>query len=280
MTVSGDNLRFDDPFLWYEFKNYLMRDARYVLSPKMKKFLDGVVDGAKRRVKEFPKDACFYRARLGHQEQKTIREQVHPLRPYEGLDIGIPPIEKRSAGRSNPLGIGYLYLATDKETAIAEVRPYKGGLVSVACFQANEMLNLVDFSSLGLKVYFLSAVGAFILQHMGAQDPAILEKILWGQMNFDFAKPISRDEIGLEYVPTQVIVEYLKESGFNGIVYNSSLTWTDGDNVVLFDDKLVQQKTGGSELVEIVQIQLEIKEYEWDKKKLIKQVLEEMHTNK
>ena len=47
-------------------------------------------------------------------------------------------------GRANPVGIPYWYGATDPETAVAEVRPWKGAILTVAMLQATRDLHFVD----------------------------------------------------------------------------------------------------------------------------------------
>ena len=56
----------------------------------------------------------YWRARINAMNQKDA---------YESSDIKAPPRGTASSGRINPAGISYLYLASDKTTAISEVRP-------------------------------------------------------------------------------------------------------------------------------------------------------------
>lgn len=51
---------------------------------------------------------------------------------YQGVDIADPPATKASAGRANRKGQVVLYCADQEETAIAEVRPARGNVVSLA----------------------------------------------------------------------------------------------------------------------------------------------------
>lgn len=70
-------------------------------------------------------ETCYFRARVN----KIDEIDVKPL-----SDMGAPPREATRPGRLNPTGIPYLYLSSDKETAIAEVRPWMGANVTVASF--------------------------------------------------------------------------------------------------------------------------------------------------
>jgi hypothetical protein len=50
----------------------------------------------------------------------------------------------------------------------------------------------------------------------------------------EISKPITPREAELEYLPSQYLCEFMKSLGYEGIVYNSSLS--DGDNYALFID--------------------------------------------
>ena len=69
--------------------------------------------------KFYSTERCFYRARV--HESKLLIDQMRA-----------PPSITVTAGRANPIGISYLYLAENEKTCIAEVRPSNGSLVSVA----------------------------------------------------------------------------------------------------------------------------------------------------
>ena len=57
-----------------------------------------------------------------------------------------PPLELAREGRANPRGIPVLYLSTRGKTAMSEVRPWLGSLVSCAHFTTTRDLKIVDFS--------------------------------------------------------------------------------------------------------------------------------------
>jgi hypothetical protein len=49
-----------------------------------------------------------------------------------------------------------------------------------------------------------------------------------------FAKPVARDESNSDYIPTQILGEFFKSHGYDGVRYKSLLD-PDGLNVALFD---------------------------------------------
>ncbi|MBZ5608955.1 MAG: RES family NAD+ phosphorylase [Acidobacteriia bacterium] len=89
-----------------------------------------------------PAGSLFYRARIGIAKTYTRCHEDNELetihQPYLGDQIGAPPPLLATAGRLNRVGVSYLYLATDKLTAAAEVRPHPGHRLSIVGFFVKE----------------------------------------------------------------------------------------------------------------------------------------------
>jgi hypothetical protein len=129
----------------------------------------------------------------------------------------IPKINAKHANRMSPVGIPMFYGALDINTALLEIRPCDTDYIHIAKFRPSRALFVVNFSSI-------------------PYIPSIYEnnKFSREEIRFlhDFVKhismPISSDANELEYIPTQVITEYLryffKYEGKNidGIIYKSS----------------------------------------------------------
>jgi len=130
----------------------------------------------------------------------------------------------QSEGRANPRGIPYLYLATTRETALAEVRPWVGSRVSIAQFKINRNLNLIDCSRRHAGFAFLALIG---------DKNSSREDGIWASIDEAFATPVSREDEAGEYIPTQILAEMFNQAGFDGILYKSLLA-EDGLNVALF----------------------------------------------
>ena len=58
-----------------------------------------------------------------------------------------PDPDKVSDGRANPRGIACLYVCTDYQTAILEIRPLIGSYVTIANMEINRNLEIVDCTS-------------------------------------------------------------------------------------------------------------------------------------
>jgi RES domain-containing protein len=62
--------------------------------------------------------------------------------------MGAPPSKKARAGRMNPAGISYLYLAFEQETALAEVIGSPPCTAIIAQFQTLHELRILDLTKL------------------------------------------------------------------------------------------------------------------------------------
>jgi len=158
----------------------------------------------------------IYRAR--------INKRGHHFRITE---MGRPPNDRTPNGRANPLGISYLYAASDTLTAISEVQPYKGELVTVAKIQINTPKVIADLrdpkrtiSPFGLEEESL--------EYLYSEIPYLVT------LGEELSKPIIPKEADLEYLPSQYLCEFIKSIGFAGVLYKSSLG--EGFNLALFDD--------------------------------------------
>jgi len=133
-----------------------------------------------------------------------------------------PSPSKVKNGRANPAGIAFWYGATDAETAVAEMRPWKGAIVSVAELQATRNLLLVDCGNTQRMVAPSTTVGE-----------SRQERFVWNSIGEAFTRPVDPERIDIEYVPTQMLADAFKTSGFDGIRYKSHLG--DGSNVGVFE---------------------------------------------
>ena len=136
------------------------------------------------------------------------------------------PLQDRAAeGRANSKGIPVLYLSTHRKTAMSEVRPWLGSLVSCAHFKTTRALKIVDFS-----VYHHSRSTLYLSE----PDPSKREEAVWTQIDRAFSEPTTPADNAADYVPTQVIAELFKNEGLDGIAYKSAFG-KKGYNIVLFD---------------------------------------------
>jgi hypothetical protein len=164
-----------------------------------------------------PSGAIYYRARLFELGQDTV---------FPKYDMGAPPKGVVEAGRINPEGISYLYLADTPETAIAEVRPWKGAQVAVGKFRVTRDLDVVNL--FGEKRTFSISKGMVDFKSSIASS---IKNYFISSMYFS-APAHNKDK--LAYLPSQYISEMFKNNGFAGLEYNSVMH-EEGRNIVIFD---------------------------------------------
>ncbi|MBI4621413.1 MAG: RES family NAD+ phosphorylase [Desulfobacterales bacterium] len=70
-------------------------------------------------------------------------------------------------------------------------------------------------------------------------DKNFVEKVIWGNINEAFTKPVQRSDKIADYIPTQEIAEFFKSKKFDGLKYKSALG--KGYNMALFDLSSAQQ---------------------------------------
>jgi len=231
--------RFPEPFAAYwRFAHSVRYKRRYLLTQEVRAFLRDVRETAERRADTVPADALLWRAQDGASKIELpidgtddTYEEDYPF----GTSRMKPLADRAKEGRANPKGIPFLYLATKRDTAAAEVRPWKGGVVSISQFRATRDLRLVNTTILSKK-YDLLFLATTPLK---AQ---LREEAVWGDIDHAFAEPTSLSDDTTEYTPTQVLAELFREAGFDGVAYRSA--YGDGHNVVLFDVSLAEQVNG------------------------------------
>ncbi len=151
--------------------------------------------------------------------------------PFPAREMGAPPKRIASHGRANPAGIPYLYLGSNSVTAISEVRPYTGERACVADFRTRRGLRVIDLRSPR------KTVSPFILDTGGIgrlrNDLPFLERL-----GDELTRPVLPQSAAIDYTPSQYLCEFIKNCGYQGVVYRSSVS--DGMNLALFDPRLAR----------------------------------------
>jgi len=121
--------------------------ARFVHERHVLTFLNTLLETSKQRHRRISEGKYVWRAQLGYATEERLQDDVvceEPVAyPPERMK---PPSHVAHEGRVNPKGIPCLYVATDKETAMAEVRPWIESKVSVGQLRTMRELTLIDFS--------------------------------------------------------------------------------------------------------------------------------------
>jgi len=267
-----------DPWTLWHLKDYLSSNGRYRLPKNLEQFVEHIGQLSTKRRKILKKGTSFFRARIGpHPTKRQInpkdRNTLLPIKSYSGDEIKVPPFDKIKAGRANAKGIGFLYLASNEKTAIAETRPWKGSLVSLVRFNLMKDLSVVSLTSKSKNV-----IPLFWLPFSGGINQCQYVKSFWAQIDADFAEPISPEDSEIDYIPTQILAEIFREYRADGIIYKSAMQNTTGYNLVLFDEGSVAQDLNSPKLVKIKGVSYKSEPYEHPTLKILKNALKGMYS--
>jgi hypothetical protein len=211
------------------FDHAVRRQLRYVRGVAHDEFLQAILETGVRRQLSLRNNTFLqgvWRAQLGNcwsEVEKDGKVQRVPC-PYPKSRMKPIP-EKVSDGRANPKGITCLYMSTDFNAAILEVRPLIGAYVTVAKMDITKRLTIVDFTSENANFEYTWSID---------KPFGEIEKAVWSDINDAFSKPAQRSDESLDYIATQILSELFKSNGFDGVAYKSSYGEA-GYNIALFD---------------------------------------------
>ena len=190
----------------------------------------------------------YLRLEVGEIASKWFRGRIQSdEQTYPAEEMGAPPKYKATHGRANPAGIPYLYLASDAETAVSEIRPHAGETATVAEFELPKALKIVDLRAPK------QSISPFLLirddKELDREDVGFLD-----QLGKELTRPVLPQSAAIEYIPTQYLCEYIKSCGFDGVIYVSSVG--SGVNLALFEPELAEIVATTSRRVSRVQVEL------------------------
>ncbi|MFM0619426.1 RES family NAD+ phosphorylase [Paraburkholderia nemoris] len=219
---------------WETLRDELMYKNRYFLdealdTDRLKELLDHLY------ADDMPER--WYRARI------LTGDAAYPIG-----EMSAPPKRLATHGRANPTGIPYLYLGSVPETALAEVRPHTGEVACVADFMVSQTLTAVDLRDPRQLVSPFLLADASAIGQMRADIP-FLERL--GE---ELTRPVLPRSAAIDYIPSQYLCEFIKKSGYDGVVYRSSVG--SGMNLALFDP--AKATAGAVSLYNISRVSVEV----------------------
>lgn len=210
--------------LWNNFKKELKRKNRYFYSNDIINILDS-----------YKKNSNYLNGINLNDNIKYYRARIGNFKDNQNLDLNkdnellAPPPEVASAGRCNAEGVSYLYLASDEKTAIYEVKPNKGDIVTLATLKIKKTLTIFI-----TELYDENNIKYVDKRNQDNRELIALMKII----NDDLKNVVTINE-RVEYLPYQWFSEYIKSKGFDGFSYSSTLidnsNLLNGRNFVLFN---------------------------------------------
>ncbi len=221
---------------YQEFARRVRYTSRYVWGSEIQSFLDTVLATIRNRDRRIPRDTVLYRAQRGIEYETVTDEDGNEIgeEPHGFGAKRMKPITNRAReGRVNPAGIPVLYLASAEQTAISEVRPWIGSEISVAQFRVLRDLRAIDLS----VGHGQMSIGHLKFEHLLGEempDAGMKEKAVWIDIDNAFSRPVTLSDDTADYVPTQILAELFRHTGYDAIVYRSQFG-EKGYNIALFN---------------------------------------------
>jgi len=212
--IHGDEERFDS------LLRRTRRENPYLIEPEVKSLLEPHLSVLRR---EIPAGIVVHRARIGFAERNyQVFERPGDAwfyLPFEGRALGAAPPVAAASGRMNRAGVSFLYAASNQETALSEVRPHPGHVVSVGEFRSSRDLVVADFNQVSIR-------------NFSSSDERLVD--YWFLLSIDrlFSVPLPPEE-RQSYVLSQLFADVIRQLGFDGVSFHSSIGI--GLNYAFFD---------------------------------------------
>jgi len=212
---------------WSDFCENVKHKARYFDHKdfKVKEYLGRFIDFFKIiAIKNYKLE--IFRARIIDSE-KTKQD----IKKAPQNELGKVPLDKLKYAKNNrfsPVGISYGYYSFDEQTILSEVRVNVNDEVAIGEFKLDNSLTILDFRHESLDRYKQPFNDEFSTDIYCGEE-FILDFL------FDISKPINENDTTLEYVPTQILSEYIWSLGYDGFIFYSSQN-KGGENLVLFGE--------------------------------------------
>lgn len=158
----------------------------------------------------------YYRARIHKNRSSSALIQLH--------EMGAPrPEWVKKGARANRPGQSVLYLASNQQTALAEVRAWKNAVVAVAKMELARPVTILDV----VRVPPITSPFGENLSWRGDV------RVLLRRFGWELSRPVGPYEEEVEYRPSQHICEMASAGHLDGVAYPSAMGG--GHNLVLFD---------------------------------------------
>lgn len=158
------------------------------------------------------KGHALFRART----DKVINNAANFEKLNSNKEISPAPVKYAQNNRMSPAGISYLYASDDKSACFREVKADIGQNVLLGELTAKRDLKIVDLSN---EVSLLR--GSIFSSSYNHSLNWFRDFIR--MFHDEISKAVDEKDKALEYVATQVLAEYIRKLGYDGIRYKSSL---------------------------------------------------------
>lgn len=202
-----------DPECFYDL---VTLDRRFNLPLEAVGFLDRVVSLLEDM--EFEKGKILFRAQLGGDSVRYFVDETLEVMGVQafGSSRMVPDAQKCDAGRFSIKELPALYFADKQDTAIKEVRPWRGAEISIAIFSTKQQFKMavVPFSRWGFFEQIKEHSG-MVLNESSLNKKAMAYVYRW------FSAPNTSVNEEQNYIVTQIIAERIRLEGYDGILFES-----------------------------------------------------------
>ncbi|AMP98686.1 hypothetical protein AY601_1774 [Pedobacter cryoconitis] len=233
--VSDDDPTTDFGIRWESFSKEIKEKNRFFLSEKID--TDELQSIFERLAITYPVGQEFYRARISD-------ELLHVE------ELGKPPQKSATPGRANPVGIPYLYVSDTAKTTLYETRVALHEGISIGKFVLTEPISLVSLKN-------IADFGPFEVMDRGfSLEEFIKFRPYLQRLESELSRPVRKQDVHLDYLPTQFLCEFIKSLGFHAVEYRSAMNFG-GFNLAIFDDTRLNCIEATHHIVKSL-------EYDWD----------------
>lgn len=209
-------------YAWHDFCEKVKHETRFVFLSipeehsdhpddfTTREILDKLMEIVQAReiLTKIPTGTIFYRGRMVDDAKTT---------GYDASTLGSPPRDKASANRMSPAGISMFYGCDDIATVVAEISSHtERHFAIIGAFETIRPLHVVDLAALPEIPSVFDLKGR---QHY-------FELLFLWSFGRDLSKSVVLDgREHIEYVPTQVVTEYMRwlpNTTIDGILYGSA----------------------------------------------------------
>lgn len=204
-------------FQWQDFCKSVIYGTRFFNIKKQLDNLFGELEEyskeGRRPVYTIGKGKSIFRAR-----KLTSGLNEYTIRDNPKKELGAPPADIAIAGRMNVQHIPAFYAAFSSEVAMRELQPYISEKIAIGEFTLERNIRVFDFTVFD-QIYDEKYAEKGIKPSYTGTPYEVLT-----HMQSEISKPISNDNKTREYIPTQVLTEYIQEHfEVDAIIFFSSL---------------------------------------------------------
>lgn len=216
-----------DRFCWN-----VKRGNQHILCDDTRAFVESIKATVKDRELNVLQGTETFRAQRGCQIEKDreisgIEERFKMAIPFPDSRM-LPDPRFIQGGRANTIQRAVLYTSLDRDTAVAETRPWIGSWVSVARMNLQRDATMVDCAATELEWDYL--------RNQIKNGTHSNNAMVWWAIDRAFATPATLEDDKLEYLPTQILSELFRSLGYDGLTFKSSVS--KGVNYVFFNPEI------------------------------------------